>query len=167
MDLNWYLEGWKKYAVFDGRAQRKEFWIFFLFNLLIGAGLRIMANSMELSSAGGSDFFLGLSRVFMLAVLIPFLAVSVRRLHDIGRSGWWALVVLIPVVGIIALLVFNIPDGNKGSNKYGPDPKEETSYAYQAPSGGQANAAGTYCRNCGKLVSPGSAFCRNCGAKID
>ncbi len=118
--MNWYLGTLKQYAVFSGRARRKEYWFFVLFNVLISIVLSIIDGitgtlSMELG--------LGvLSGLYTLAVLIPSIAVSVRRLHDTGRSGWWLLIAFIPLIGLV-LLVFMLLDGQAQENKYGPDPK--------------------------------------------
>ncbi len=115
--MNWYLEVLKKYTVFSGRARRKEFWMFFLFNLIITFVL------------GFIEVFVGgpgiVGTLYGLAVLIPGIAVSVRRLHDISHSGWWLLIGLIPLIGAIVLLVFMVQDGKPGQNQYGANPKEE------------------------------------------
>jgi len=120
--MNWYLDVLRKYAVFSGRARRKEYWYFTLFNVLIHIGLSILDSAAGFSSAEYSMGVLG--GIYALAVLIPSLAVSVRRLHDTGRSGWWLLIGLIPVIGFIVLLVFMVTDSNPGQNLYGPSPKE-------------------------------------------
>src|SRR5437899_1593476 len=93
--MHWYLEALKKYAVFSGRARRKEYWMFFLFNLIIGLVLGVIEGV-----AGGPGV---LESLYGLAVLIPGIAVSVRRLHDTNRSGWWLLIGLIPLIGVIVL----------------------------------------------------------------
>ncbi len=122
--MNWYLEVLKKYAVFEGRSRRKEYWFFFLFNIIISIVLSIVDGITGTFSAKAG---LGLlSGIYSLAVLIPSLAVSVRRLHDISRSGWWLLIALIPLVGAIVLLVFMLQDGKAGQNQYGANPKEAT-----------------------------------------
>jgi uncharacterized membrane protein YhaH (DUF805 family) len=113
--MNWYLEVLKKYAVFEGRARRKEYWIFFLINLVITFVLAFLEGL-----AGGPGI---VSAIYSLAVLIPGIAVSIRRLHDTDRSGWWLLIALIPVIGTIVLLVFMALDGTPGANQYGPNPK--------------------------------------------
>ena len=117
--MSWYLEGFKKYADFSGRARRKEYWYFYLFNTI--ASLVLALIDMMLFDAEGVGLLGGL---YSLAVIIPGIAVTVRRLHDIGRSGWWLFIGLIPFVGAIALLVFLATDSVAGSNEYGPNPKE-------------------------------------------
>jgi uncharacterized membrane protein YhaH (DUF805 family) len=116
--VNWYLEVLKKYAVFNGRARRKEYWMFLLFNIIIGLVLGGIA-----WLAGGPDV---LGSIYGLVVLIPGIAVSVRRLHDTDRSGWWLLIGLIPLIGTIVLLVFMAQDSQPGTNQYGPNPKTAT-----------------------------------------
>lgn len=118
--MEWYLTVLRKYAVFSGRARRREFWMFALINFVISIGLGIV------DAIIGTDFDTGsgvLSGIYALAVLIPSLAVGVRRLHDTGRTGWWLLIGLIPLVGIIILIVFYAQDGHRADNQYGPDPK--------------------------------------------
>ena len=115
--MNWYLDVLKKYAVFEGRARRKEFWMFFLFNLIIAFVLGILEGMI------GTGGFLGVA--YALAVFVPYLAVSVRRLHDTGRSGWFLLIGLIPIVGVIVLIVFFAQDSHAGPNNWGPNPKTE------------------------------------------
>lgn len=105
----------ERYAVFEGRAGRAEYWWFFLANFLIGLVIQILA--------GVSDALVILSVIYSLALLIPGLAVAVRRLHDTNKSGWWLLIALVPLVGIIVLIVFLATDGDPGANQYGnPDP---------------------------------------------
>ena len=118
--MNWYLGVLKKYAEFNGRARRKEYWMFFLFNLLISIGLSII----DMMTGTVNQWGLGLlSGLYGLAVLVPSIAVAVRRLHDTDRSGWWLLISLIPLIGVIVLLVFLLLDGTPGDNKYGASPK--------------------------------------------
>ena len=109
MNWNWYVEVLKKYAVFDGRAGREEFWMFTLVNFIISLVLHLISG------------FLG--GIYNLAVLLPSLGVGARRLHDTGRSGWWLLVGLIPIIGLIVLIVFFVQDSQAGSNEHGPNPK--------------------------------------------
>ena len=119
--MSWYLEVWKKYAVFGGRARRKEYWMFFLINLIISVVLIAIDNLIGTFSPQASVGLL--ESIYSLAVLIPSLAVTVRRLHDTGRTGWWILIGLIPVIGGIVLLIFMLLDSEPGSNEYGPNPK--------------------------------------------
>jgi uncharacterized membrane protein YhaH (DUF805 family) len=115
-EMRWYLDVLRKYAVFSGRARRMEYWMFVLFNLIIALVL------------GAIDGLLGIQGVlgglYSLAVLIPSLAVAVRRLHDTNRSGWWILINLIPVIGWIIFIIFAVQDSQPGPNQYGPNPKE-------------------------------------------
>jgi uncharacterized membrane protein YhaH (DUF805 family) len=113
--MEWYLSVLKKYAVFSGRARRKEYWMFFLFNLIIAFVLGFIEGLM------GGPGVIGM--IYSLAVLIPGVAVSVRRLHDTGRSGWWLLIGLIPLIGVIVLLVFMVQEGKSEGNDFGENPK--------------------------------------------
>ena len=119
--MNWYIEVIKKYAVFNGRARRKEYWYFFLFNILISF---LIAFAEALIGNLDPDTGYGLlSAIYTLALLIPGIAVSIRRLHDTNRSGWWLLIALIPLIGAIVLLVFFASDSKSDENKYGISPK--------------------------------------------
>ena len=125
--MSWYLEALKKYAVFSGRSRRMEYWYFVLFNLVV-----YIVFSLIDALLGTFNVVQGvglLSGLYALAVLIPTLAVHVRRLHDIDRTGWWILIRLIPLIGTIVLLVFALTPGTPGSNRYGPDPKQATGEA--------------------------------------
>lgn len=113
--MNWYLKVLENYAVFSGRARRQEFWMFLLFSTIVAFILPFFGRVTV-----GYD---GIGLLYQLAVLIPSIAVSVRRLHDTDRSGWWVLIILIPILGSIVLLVFMAQDGNQGENQYGADPK--------------------------------------------
>ena len=126
--MSWYLKVLKKYAVFSGRARRKEFWYFELFNFIIYIVLSLLQILLLLLAPSPSllPLVLGfgvLSWIYSLAVLIPSIAVTVRRLHDTGRSGWWIFIGLIPFVGGIILLVYMVLDSQAGTNQYGPSPK--------------------------------------------
>ena len=112
--MSWYLLVLKKYAVFSGRARRKEIWYFILFDAIFAFVL------------GFIDSLIGiyvLSSLYSLAVLLPSLGVSIRRLHDTGRTGWWIFIGLIPLIGAIILLVFFVTDSQPETNQYGPSPK--------------------------------------------
>ena len=121
--MDWFLVVVKeRYAQFSGRARRSEYWYFYLFYVLIVIGLAIVDGiSGTRNATAGVGLFSG---VFGLAMLIPSLAVSVRRLHDTGRSGWWLLIALVPVIGAIVLLVFVLLESAPGANQYGANPKE-------------------------------------------
>lgn len=120
--MNWYLEALKKYAVFGGRARRKEYWYYVLFSILISIVLMIIDGvTGTLSLEVGMGLLGG---IYTLAVLIPGTAVSVRRLHDTDHSGWWLSIALLPLIGAIVLLVFMVRDSQQGQNQYGPNPKE-------------------------------------------
>ena len=119
--MSWYIKVLKAYAVFSGRARRKEYWMFVLFNIIFAIVAIILDNILGTAMEGvGYGLIYAL---YMLAVLIPSLAVAVRRLHDTGRSGWMILIALIPFVGAIWLLVLLVLEGNAGENKFGPSPK--------------------------------------------
>ena len=122
--MNWYLEVLKKYVVFNGRARRKEYWYFVLFNIIIGIVLGIIDNVIGTFSAEAGMGLLG--GIYTLAILIPGIAVSVRRLHDTDRTGWWLLIGLIPLIGAIVLFVFMVLDSEPGDNQYGSNPKGAT-----------------------------------------
>lgn len=120
--MNWYLEAVKKYAVFSGRAGRKEYWFFSLFYALFIIALVIIdVMTGVYDVASGMGLF---SVIFVLAMLIPSVAVLVRRLHDTDRSGWWLLIGFIPLIGVIVLLVFTVQDGTPGDNQYGSNPTD-------------------------------------------
>jgi len=118
--MNLYLEVLKKYAVFSGRARRKEFWVFFLFNFIIGYVLDLIERIADIAPQSDQSI---LASLYMLAILLPWLAVVIRRLHDTGRSGWWMLIAFVPIIGMIVLLVSMVTDRQPGENQYGPNPK--------------------------------------------
>ena len=121
--MSWYLAVLKKYAVFEGRARRREYWFFALFNFLIGIVLGLIAGVTGAFRSEAATWPVILVVLYALAVFIPGLAVSVRRLHDTNRSGWWLLIGFVPLVGSIVLLVFYLLDSQPGENQYGPNPK--------------------------------------------
>ena len=123
--MNWYLEVLKKYAVFSGRARRKEYWFFVLFNIIIALALTFIDFSTGLYDVE-SEIGL-LSSLYSLAVLVPSIAVTIRRLHDTGRTGWWFLIAFVPIIGAIVLLVFMVFDSTPGDNQYSQNPQDATS----------------------------------------
>jgi uncharacterized membrane protein YhaH (DUF805 family) len=112
------------YATFEGRARRSEFWWFALFQLLLNMG----ATAIDAVLLGGLGL---LPTLVVLGLFLPTLAVAVRRLHDTGRTGWWVLISLIPLIGVVVLLIFYVSQGEDGTNRFGPDPR-------RAPPGGPA-----------------------------
>ena len=120
--MKYFLYCLQHYADFTGRARRSEYWYFVLFNLIIsfviGFTFGVIAGILDMPA------LVYLAYLWSLAVFIPSLAVSVRRLHDIGRSGWWLLLSLIPLVGAIILIFWHCTDSQPGANQYGPNPKE-------------------------------------------
>lgn len=118
--MNWYLKVWTQYADFKGRARRKEYWMFVLVNIILG----IIANILDYALGFGMEGIGLIGGLYSLAVLIPGIAVSVRRLHDVGKSGWMLLIVLLPLIGFIWLLVLMVTDSQEGANKWGNNPKE-------------------------------------------
>jgi len=120
--MKWYLQVLRNYAVFNGRARRKEYWMFVLFNIIFLIAAIILDNVFGTNIKGlpyGLFYCL-----YALAIFIPGLAVAVRRLHDVGKSGWMILIALIPIIGAIWLLVLYCIEGDAGENKYGTNPKE-------------------------------------------
>jgi uncharacterized membrane protein YhaH (DUF805 family) len=117
---------WSNYTNFSGRARRSEYWFIQLFlvltNLAVAAiDLALMNGDLERFIANGGGGIVGL--IWILATIVPAVAVLIRRLHDTSRSGWWALMILLPLAGAIVLLVFTVQDTDAGDNKYGASPK--------------------------------------------
>jgi uncharacterized membrane protein YhaH (DUF805 family) len=132
-----------KYVDFSGRARRSEYWYFALFSFLVGIATSILD---AILGTGYDDTTGGLvNSLGGLVLFLPSLAVAVRRLHDIGRSGWWFLLVLIPIIGWIVLIVWFCTDSERGANKYGPDPKHPTSpEGYPPPPAAPPYGSGQY-----------------------
>ena len=119
--MKWYIKCFKQYADFKGRARRKEYWLFTLFNILVLTALLVLDYVI-----GWADDTLGfgvLYALYAIMAFIPSLAVCIRRLHDIGKSGWNYLFVLIPIVGAILMIVWFCTAGDAGENRFGDDPK--------------------------------------------
>lgn len=116
--MEWYLKVVRdNYANFQGRARRQEYWMYALINLII---VIILSMFDTLLFSSGNNFISG---IYSLAVLLPGIAVSVRRLHDTDRSGWWLLLTFIPIVGVIILLIFMCVEGDHVNNRFGSNPK--------------------------------------------
>ena len=120
--MNWYITVLKQYAVFEGRARRMEYWMFALFNIIIAIGLGIVDGVAGSATESGIGILGG---IYNLAVLIPSIAVAVRRLHDTGRSGLWVLIAFVPCVDTIILQVFLIQESVAGDNQCGINPIAE------------------------------------------
>jgi uncharacterized membrane protein YhaH (DUF805 family) len=114
LNMQWYLAVLKKYALFEGRARRKEYWMF----TVLHGGIYI-----TLATLGWFIHFPALALIYVLATFVPAIAVAIRRLHDTGRSGWFFLLALLPFVGGLILLYFFVQDGTQGDNAYGANPK--------------------------------------------
>ncbi|WP_149095485.1 DUF805 domain-containing protein [Paenibacillus terrae] len=113
--MQWYLKVLQNYVGFQGRARRTEYWMFALFNAIAAFIIGLIDGLVGLTPI--------LTYLYSLAVLLPSLAVIARRLHDTGRTGWWILINLIPLVGTIILIVFLCQDSQPAENKYGKNPK--------------------------------------------
>ena len=119
--MEWSIVALRQYAVFTGRARRKEYWCFALFCVVAILVLSLIDIATGTFSQAAS---LGLlSGIFTLVIAVPSISVAVRRLHDTGRSGWWILISLIPLFGTIAILVLLALEGTPGANQYGESPK--------------------------------------------
>jgi uncharacterized membrane protein YhaH (DUF805 family) len=184
--MDWYLMVWKKYAQFDGRSRRKKYWMFILFNIL---AIMVLAGiggaGMAMSEDNGAFMFIPFG-VYALAAIIPSLAVATRRFHDIGKSGWMLVLLIvlgiIPFVGIVCSviqIVFLCQDSQPEVNQYGPNPKFPEQAVGLFPGnaglipvaiGGQPQQAASasslvFCKSCGTKLTDGSPFCTNCGAR--
>ncbi|GAA3122487.1 uncharacterized membrane protein YhaH (DUF805 family) [Kribbella aluminosa] len=119
--MQWYIDVLKKYAVFDGRARRKEYWMFVLFSVVASIILSLIDRILGTTYNNGTSGVL--QTIYSLAVLLPTIGVAIRRMHDTKRSGWWILINLIPCIGWIWFIVLAAQEGTAGQNEYGPDPK--------------------------------------------
>ena len=120
--MNWYLKVLNQYTDFNGRARRTEYWMFTLFNIIFGVIAMGFDNVLGIAF-GELGFYGPLYLIYGLAMFLPGLAVGVRRLHDVGKSGWMYLISLIPLIGAIWLLVLMVTDGESSENEYGINPK--------------------------------------------
>jgi uncharacterized membrane protein YhaH (DUF805 family) len=185
--MEWYLMVWKKYAEFDGRSRRKEYWMFALFNLLaIFLLMALTLAGMLIARDSGPYLFIPVG-IYALAAIIPCLSAATRRFHDIGKSGWMLVLLIvlgmIPFVGIICSIiqiVFLCQDSQPGVNQYGPNPKfpEQGAMLYAGnagfvpasiaappqPSTGEVNHGS--CKSCGAKLPDGAPFCTQCGTHV-
>ncbi|MGB8029781.1 MAG: DUF805 domain-containing protein [Terracidiphilus sp.] len=185
--MEWYLMVWRRYAEFEGRSRRKEYWMFTLFNVLAVFLLAALAIAgMAISQDNGPYLFIPVG-IYGLAALIPSLSAATRRFHDIGKSGWLLLLLcvlgIIPIVGFICSIIQIVllcQDSQPGANQYGPNPKfpEQGAMMYAGNAGFiptgfpaqpqppvVANSFG-FCKTCGVQLTDGSPFCGSCGTRI-
>ena len=152
----------RQYVGFTGRASRSEFWWFTLFGLLVGLAAAIV-------DARGT-----IGALISLVLLLPSIAVGARRLHDTGRSGWWLLIALVPLAGLIVLIVFFVMRGDPGLNSHGPSPAEVGDPGQATMSGGaqpplppappaQDRMA---CPRCGESIAASALVCRFCNYEL-
>ena len=120
--MNWWITCMKKYVDFSGRARRTEYWMFALFNIIFAIVAFVLDNVLGLASEDTGGYGL-LYVLFSLAIILPTWAVTVRRLHDVGKSGWWIFISLIPFIGGIWLFALTVTDSQSGDNDYGANPK--------------------------------------------
>lgn len=131
-DMDWMLMPLLRYADFSGRSQRMEYWLFTLFYALVIVVL--LGFAILFGSPAGEErtlaenYFLAVTGLWVLGTIIPSIAVTVRRLHDQDKSGWYYFISFVPYVGGIVMLIFMCLDGTSGPNRYGPDPKGGLGY---------------------------------------
>ncbi len=157
--MHWYVSVLRKYAVFSGRASRREFWMFCLVHIAIGVGLVI---GFLLGEAFAYLFLL-----YQAALLLPTVSVFIRRFHDSNRSGWWILVVFIPFIGGIVVLALAATAPDPNDNKYGPAPE-------MATAAGVVGETVLECPHCGAPYNPGDyrpdtlhIYCSVCRGEIE
>lgn len=126
--MNWYFAVLSKYVQFQGRSRRKEFWFFTLINAFISMACGLIDSTLQLPTV--VEGYGILAALYAAFAFIPTVAVTVRRLHDQDRTGWWALIMLIPIIGILVLLYFMLQDSKAGSNRFGSNPKENNSTTF-------------------------------------
>ena len=120
--MEWYLKVINSYFDFNGRSRRIEYWMFVFINSLISIFCLLLDNML------GTTWAIGYGPIYIgygLAVFIPSLSVAFRRLHDVGKSGWYYLLVLIPIIGAIWLIILFATEGEQGENQFGPNPKND------------------------------------------
>ena len=121
--FNYYIEGFKRYVDFTSRSSRKQYWYFLLWDTIVSMVIGIV--SAIVFSGMGTIWSTPLIWAYDLIIIIPSISLGIRRLHDIGKSGWWMLISIIPLIGAIILIVWAIKAGDPGANAYGPSPLEE------------------------------------------
>jgi len=121
--IEWMTMPLKRYADFQGRSRRKEYWFFVLFIIIVAVVLGLVEGILGMSGTVGGAYG-PLTLIFLLAIIVPSIAVQVRRFHDQDKSGWFVLLGLIPFIGGLIVLVFMFLEGTRGPNRFGPDPKD-------------------------------------------
>ena len=156
-----------QYAVFEGRARRSEYWMFTLFNMLLGMAAMIIGAILSALTESGAPIglFMSLYSVYSLAALLPGIAVTCRRFHDVNKPGAYMLFAFLPVVGGILMLVWLIQDSDPGPNRYGEDPKTRRSGTTET-GGGTIVKSKVPCPHCGAKNYSDAVFCTNCGKKL-
>lgn len=170
-----YKKFWLNYANFSGRTRRSDYWFYVLANLIISFALNILLRLSQYSIVGTLiiSFF---SSLYYLSIIVPSIAICIRRLHDIGKSGAYFLFFLIPLVGQIMLIVWYATDSQPGVNQYGVSEKYPNAVPYQQPYNQQApnntqpnwtySDHPNYCKHCGNKVKFNEKFCPKCGTKL-
>jgi uncharacterized membrane protein YhaH (DUF805 family) len=123
--MSWYLLAWQRATDFSGRSRRTEYWMFQLFNVLVALAVGLLAFGCGalVSEKDGINFLAMCMGMFGLVSFIPALSITIRRLHDIGKSGWWYFIAFVPLIGGLILLIFTLLDSDPDRNEYGPNPK--------------------------------------------
>jgi uncharacterized membrane protein YhaH (DUF805 family) len=123
--MAWYLLAWQRATDFSGRSRRKEYWMFHLFTFVVAMAIGLVALVIGLlfDANDGMIILTGGLGIYSIVIIVPSLSVLVRRLHDIGKSGWWYFISLVPIIGGIILFVFTVLDSEPDRNEYGPNPK--------------------------------------------
>lgn len=122
--MQWYVRAFRRYGVFSGRAYRQELWLFILWSMVFSLLLSIIDRAADLIVIDDDPFQIGICQlVYLIVTFVPTIALTCRRLHDTGRSGWWQVISVIPIVGLIVMIVWFATPGTTGPNQYGPDPR--------------------------------------------
>ena len=156
--------GFRRYVDFQGRSSRSEFWWWVLFATIVSVAADILDNALGTQgSFYNGRVVLGLLGTLVdLGILVPYLAVAVRRLHDRGKSGFWLFIALVPIFGVILLIVWFVMRGNEGTNNYGPHTSTKLDDGTPSVSGGGQR----FCSNCGVVLRDNVSFCPSCGVQI-
>lgn len=152
--MHYYFDVLKKFADFKSRATRKEYWMFILFNLIIGFVLGLIEGLSGINSGSNESI---LANIYQLIILVPSIALGIRRMHDVNKSGWYLLV---PIYNFILTLRV----GDEGGNEYGPDPKGQLNISEKQTT---KKFNFIFCSKCGKQIAVDSKYCTYCGLKTN